>query len=128
VPDLSIDDFFEDKADSRRLFEAVFRQAERLGDCEMRVSKSQIAFRRKKNFALVWAPGQYLKGRPTAPLVLTVSFAKRDLSLRWKEVTEIGPKRFTHHLELYGEQEVDEQVFQWLQKAWNENENEPIDA
>ena len=120
MPDLTVEDFFRGKADSRRLFEAVLRQVERLGEATISVSKSQIAFRRKKNFALVWVPGQYLKNRPTAPLVLTISFPERDISQRWKEITEVGPKRFTHHLALYGEKEIDEQVYKWLKRAWDE--------
>lgn len=120
MSDFTVEGFFRNNADSRQLFEAVLGQVERLGDATIRVSKSQIAFRRKKNFALVWAPGQYLKNRSTPPLVLTLSFQSRDPSPRWKEVTEIGARRFTHHLELYGKQQVDEEVFRWLQKAWDE--------
>ncbi len=120
MPDLTIDDFFRGREDSRRLFESVCRQVERLGDATVRVSKSQVAFRRKKNFALIWMPGQYLKNRPTAPLVLTLSFSMPDPSPRWKDITEISPRRFTHHLELYTTQDVDEQIFQWLQRAWDE--------
>ena len=120
MSDLTIDDFFRDEGDWRRLFEAVLRQIERLGDATIRVSKSQIAFRRQKNFAVVWVPGQYLKDRAMAPLVLTLSFANRDPSPRWKEITKIRPNRFTHHLELRGREDVDEEVFEWLQEAWDE--------
>jgi hypothetical protein len=79
-----------------------------------------VAFRRKKTLALVWVPGQYLKNRPTAPLVLTLSFRQPDPSPRWKQVVQVSPRRFTHHVELYGEQDVDQEIFQWLQKAWDE--------
>lgn len=118
MSDLTIDDFFRGRDDSRRLFDAVARQVERLGDAAIRVSKSQIAFRRKKNFALVWIPGQYLTNRPTCPLVLTISIPMRNPSARWKEIIEVGPKRFTHHLELYRKNEVDDEVRQWLKEAW----------
>jgi hypothetical protein len=115
--DLRIDDFFRGREDSRRLFDAISQEVERLGDATVRVSKSQVAFRRKNNFAVVWIPGQYLTN-PAAPLVLTLSFPRRDLSPRWKEITEAGPGRFTHHLELYREGEIDEEVRRWLQEAW----------
>jgi predicted transport protein len=120
VSDLTIEDFFQGRGDSRRLFDTIFREVNRLGDVTVRVSKSQVAFRRKKNFAVVWMPVQYLANRPTAPLVLTLSFPQRDRSPRWKEITEVGPKRFTHHLELYQEGEIDNQVRHWLQTAWEE--------
>ncbi|MBN1661408.1 MAG: hypothetical protein JXA93_23655 [Anaerolineae bacterium] len=83
----------------------------------MRVSKSQIAFRRRRSFAWVWRPGQYLKGE-VAPLVLTLSLPQRDASPRWKEVVEPAPGKFTHHLELYDVVDVDDQVRRWLRYAW----------
>jgi len=118
LSDQSINDFFQGRSVSKRLFNAISREVDQLGDATVRVSKSQIAFRRKRNFALVWIPGQYLKSPFTAPLVLTLSFSHPDSSSRWKEVTAVGPKRFTHHLELYRENEIDEQVRRWLRNAW----------
>jgi hypothetical protein len=120
VPDLTIDDFFRGKEQSRRLFDAVWREVDRLGDVTVRVSKSQVAFRRRKNFAVVWIPGQYLTNRPTAALVLTLSFPTPDPSPRWKKITEVGPRRFTHHLELYRRGDIDEVVRDWLQMAWEQ--------
>lgn len=120
MTDLTIDDFFRGREDSRRLFDAVSHEVARLGNATIRVSKSQVAFRRKKNIAVVWIPGQYLTNPPTAPLVLTLSFPTRDSSPRWKEITEVGPQRFTHHLELYRKDEIDEEVRNWLQMAWEQ--------
>ena len=111
------DEFFADYPKSLRLFEAVRRVIEALGPAEIKVSKSQVAFRRRKNFALVWVPEQYLK-RPAAPLVLTLSFRERKASPRWKEVVEAAPGRFTHHLEVYAVKEVDAEVRGWLREAW----------
>jgi hypothetical protein len=90
---------------------------EGLGTADIRVSKSQIAFRRKRNFALVWMPEQYLKWK-AAPLVLTVLLPWRDESPRWKQVVEPYPGRFTHHLELYETADIDEEVVGWLREAW----------
>ena len=83
----------------------------------MRVTKSQIAFRRRRAFAWVWQPGQYLRGRG-APLVLSMSLPWRDSSPRWKEIVEPAPGRFMHHLELYDSAEVDQDVSAWLRQAW----------
>ena len=84
---------------------------------EIRVSKSQIAFRRRRAFAWVWVPQRYLRGRQ-APLVLTLSFARKDESPRWKEIVEPNPGRFTHHLELRTSTEIDDEVRGWLKEAW----------
>jgi hypothetical protein len=83
----------------------------------MRVSKSQIAFCRSKDFAWVWIPDRYLHGRP-APLVLSLSFAERNNSPRWKEIVEPYPGRFMHHLELRSEAEIDGEVKGWIREAW----------
>lgn len=109
--------FFAGNDASRKLYEVVAREASALGKMSIRVTKSQIAFRRHRNFAVVWMPGQYLKGS-TAPLVLTFSFPWRDTSPRWKEVVQPAPGRFTHHLELYRLADIDEQVRAWLRSAW----------
>ena len=108
--------FFEGDAQALRLFEAVADCVEGFGDGGLKVSKSQIAFRRARNFAMVWRPAQYL-GRG-APLVLTVLLRRRDRSSRWKEVVEPAPGRFTHHLELRDVAEVDDEVEAWLTEAW----------
>jgi hypothetical protein len=111
------DEFFASQALSKQLFEAVRREVETLGKTSMRVTKSQVAFRRRRGFAWVWMPGQYLK-RETAPLVLTLSLPQRDKSPRWKEIVEPYPGRFTHHLELYDLAEIDDEVRGWFREAW----------
>lgn len=110
-------EFFEPDGQAYVLFTLIRREVENLDGVEMRVSKSQVAFRRERNFALVWRPGQYLKGQ-TPPLVLTILLPWRDESPRWKEVVEPYPGRFTHHLELFAPAEIDGQVCDWLKQAW----------
>jgi hypothetical protein len=95
-----LNDFFAGQDESRLIFEAVRSAVEAIGPVELRVSKSQISFRRCKAFAWVWMPGRYLRGK-VAPLVLTLSLPGRNVSPRWKEIVEPAPGRFTHHLELY---------------------------
>jgi len=90
---------------------------ESIGPAEIRVTKSQIAFYRKKAFAWAWIPGKYLRGRG-APLVLTLSFHQRNTSPRWKEIVEPSRGRFTHHLELYSARDIDNGVHDWLHEAW----------
>ena len=114
----AVEAFFEGHAGSRQLYEAVVRQISQIGKATPRVSKSQIAFRRNRTFAVVWRPGQYLTGH-VAPLVLTISFPYRDNSARWKQIAQVAPNRFTHHLELFKTSDVDAQVQRWLQEAWD---------
>lgn len=114
---MTLDEFFAGQDLSRQIFETLRREVEAIGPADLRVSKSQVAFRRRKPFAWVWMPGQYLR-RQAAPLVLTLSFPGRDPSLRWKEIVEPAPGRFTHHLELYSTAAIDDEVRDWLRAAW----------
>lgn len=114
---MTLDEFFEGQEAPRELFETLHGVISAIGSAELRVTKSQIAFRRRKAFAWVWMPGKYLRGKP-APLVLTLSLRSRDASPRWKEIVEPSPGRFTHHLELYTIDDIDDQVRGWLREAW----------
>ena len=114
---MTLDEFFSGFEASRRIFDTLHAAIDALGPTEVRVTKSQVAFRRNKTFAWAWVPDHCLGGGH-APLVLTMSFAKRDNSRRWKEIVEPAPGRFTHHLELRAEPDIDDEVRRWLQEAW----------
>ena len=114
---IELDEIIQPHTESRRIFDALARAVDAAGPADMRPTKSQVAFWRKHPFVWAWRPGQYLHGE-VAPLVLTVSFSRRDPSPRWKQVVEPSPGRFTHHLELWSEQDIDNEVLGWLKEAW----------
>lgn len=87
-----------------------------VGTVEVRVSKSQIAFRRKRGFAYLWLPGRYLS-RPGADLVLSIALGRHVESSRWKEVVEPAPGQWMHHLEITHDSDLDDEVSQWLREA-----------
>ena len=119
---MTIDEFFAGYDHSRKLFDRLHQLVLTIGPADLRISKSQVAFCRKKAFAWAWIPGKYLKGN-IAPLVLTFSFVTRDRSPRWKEIVEPYPGRFTHHLELHTLDDLDSEVRGWLQAAWEAADN-----
>jgi hypothetical protein len=114
-----LEGFFEGFEPSRTLFDVLRMAMDRLPVVSMAVSKSQIAFRRRRAFAWAWIPDRYLDGEH-APLVLSLAFRYRDASGRWKQVFEATPGRFMHHLELPSPDEVDEEVISWIWEAWAE--------
>ena len=114
---MSLDEYFMGHEDSRPLFEALRRMVETIGPATLHITKSQIAFRRRTAFAWAWVPGRYLRGK-LAPLVLTLVLRGRDPSPRWKEIVEPSPGGFTHHLELFSPQDLDDEVCGWLRDAW----------
>lgn len=114
---MTLEDYFAGIGLSRRVFDALAEAVERLGHVDVRITKTQVAFRRRVGFAYAWVPEKHL-GRLAAPLVLSVALRRRDRSPRWKEVVEPAQGRFTHHLELRQPDEVDEEVAAWLREAW----------
>jgi hypothetical protein len=115
---LTLDDFFAGHPQSGRLFKAIRQAIECIGPTSLRVTKSQVAFRRRVAFAFVWMPAMYLKTE--VPLVLTINLHRRDDSPRWKQVVEPATGRFTHHLELHAAADIDDEVRGWLQEAWEQ--------
>ncbi len=113
---MTLDEFLSGYEEARPIFDALRAEIEVLGPVDMRVTRSQVAFRRRRPFAWAWVPARYL-GRG-APLVLTLSFDRRDSSPRWKEIVEPAPGRFTHHLELRAASDIDGEVRAWLRAAW----------
>jgi hypothetical protein len=87
-----------------------------VGGAEVRVSASQVAFRRRRGFAWLWLPGRYLRD-PAAEVVLSVSLGRADPSPRWKEVAHPSRLHWVHHLELRDPAEVDDEVAGWLREA-----------
>ena len=113
---LTLDEFFKDFEDSRRIFDRLLTMIEESSLVEMRITRSQIALVDKKPFAWAWIPTRYLKGK-SAPLVLSVSFPEKDLSPRWKQIVEPAKGRFMHHLELFLPADIDDEVRGWLARA-----------
>ena len=115
----TLDGFFAGREQARALFEMVRVELEALGPTEVRVSKSQVGFYRKHPFAATWKPRQYLSGKHP-PLVLSIYLKRRDSSPRWKEIVEPTKGRFTHHVELWSNRDVDNFVTSRLEEAWGE--------
>lgn len=102
---------------SQVLLDALREVFAGIGPVEEVVTTSQVAFRRDRPVAWAWAPGQYRRGAG-APLVLTFDLPERDVSPRWKEVVEVRPGHFTHHLELFDDADLDDEVRTWLRDRW----------
>ncbi|NLG45321.1 MAG: hypothetical protein GX543_02505 [Gordonia sp.] len=98
------------------VFERVLDAVTPDGLIEVRVSKSQVALRRRRGFAYLWLPGQYLS-RPDAEVVLSIAAGHCIESPRWKQVVEPTPGQWMHHLEIRDISDVDEEVARWLHEA-----------
>ncbi|CAB4728674.1 unannotated protein [freshwater metagenome] len=98
------------------VWERVAQLAAALPGTEVRTSRSQVALRRRRAFAFVWRPGQYV--RSDVPAVLSIALDRELDSARFKEVAHPGPRIWMHHLEVRDPAEVDDEVAGWLREAW----------
>jgi hypothetical protein len=98
------------------MFEKIRSMIGRLGPYDVQVSRSQVAFRRRRGFAYVWRPGQYL-ARPGAEIVLSIALDRPDPSERFKEVVQPAPGHWMHHLEVDDLDDLDDDVEGWLRDA-----------
>lgn len=116
APEISSDEFFSGHPFALEVFRAVQAALASAGPFSVRITKSQAAFRRRRSFAFVWIPGQYLAG-PTAEVVLAIALGRHVSSARFKEVAHPAPRQWIHHLEVRSVDDVDDEVVGWLLEA-----------
>jgi len=110
------EDFFAGNPLGLMVHARVLHALREVGPVAVRVSTSQVAFRRKRGFAFLWVPGQYLRN-PAADVVLTIALGRHDPSERFKEVAHPSPSQWIHHLEVRSPGDIDDEVVAWLHEA-----------
>lgn len=114
----SPEQFFAGHPDGLAIFDAVADAVAELdAGVVPDVQKSQIAFRRRRGFAFVWRPGQYVTSR--VPAVLSLALPRPVFSPRIKSVVHPAPRSWMHHLELTDVDQVDDEVRGWLREAYD---------
>lgn len=108
--------FFDSSPEGLALYEAVAAAISTLGPVDIRVQKSQIAFRRRRGFAWVWRPGRYV--RSDVPAVVSFALSERLDSPRIKQVVQPSPGVWMHHLELHEPRQLDAELRDWLGRAY----------
>jgi hypothetical protein len=97
---------------------AVERALTKVGPVEVEATKTQVAFRAERRFAYVWVPQMVLgRGSPDES-VLTFDLPRRIGSPRVKEVVEVRPGLWTHHVPVASAREVDAEARAWLSEAY----------
>lgn len=115
-PPATPEDLFAGHPAGLAVWQGVERLAGSLPGTVVRTSRSQVALRRRRGFAFVWRPGQYV--RSDVPAVLSIALDRPLDSPRLKEVAHPAPSRWMHHLEVRGPEELDDEVAGWLREAW----------
>ncbi|WP_183101083.1 DUF5655 domain-containing protein [Nocardioides pelophilus] len=112
------EDLFAGSPEGLELYDAVARAVADIGEATVRVTKSQVAFRRRKGFAYVWRPGMYV--RSNVPAVLSIALPRALESDRFKSVVHPSAHVWMHHLELTEKSQIDDEVRGWLLAAYDD--------
>lgn len=111
--------FFNEKPDALplyRLFQE--RVLEEIEDVKIKVQKTQISFSNRHNFAFVsFLPVRKAKDRPDCYLVVTFGLDHQVRSPRIDAAVEPYPNRWTHHVMISHEEEIDEELMTWVKEA-----------
>jgi hypothetical protein len=86
---------------------------------KIKVSKTQISFSNRYGFAYVSLPYRRVKGRPDVYIILTFGLGYRLDHPRIMESVEPYPGRWTHHVIIQSEAEMDGQIKEWLREAYH---------
>lgn len=88
-----------------------------IGPAEVAATKTQVAWRRRIGFAWLWVPAMALRrGAPDVYASFALPVPVR--SSRIKEVIEVRPGRFMHHVLVPDPSSVDPELEGWLRAAY----------
>lgn len=106
--------FFDGRPDALALYRALAEGLERVApEASVKVQKSQISFYDGGLFAMASLPRR--KGEPG--LVVSFGLGRREPSPRIAVAVEPYPGRWTHHVLVTGEDEIDGELLGWLREA-----------
>lgn len=116
--------FFDGKPRQLALYETLFtRLEEDFPTASVKVQKSQISFYGRHLFAATSLPIRRRKEWPQDCILVTFGLGTRVVHDRIAVAVEPYPNRWTHHVVVAGEDEVDGRLMDWLRAAWEFGEN-----
>ncbi|MBP1744710.1 MAG: hypothetical protein H6Q58_1688 [Firmicutes bacterium] len=113
-----IDAFFSGQEERTKLYLSIEEMIKSLGPLTIEIMKSQISFGTKYKFAWVWIPPDSSKKRPKNSIVLSFGLDHRVESKQIAEAVEPYPGRWTHHIIIQDETELNTDVYKWLRQAY----------
>lgn len=89
-----------------------------LDNVTVRVQKTQITFSSRFNFACVSLPARRLKDRPGIYIIVTFGLGRPLDDPRIEVCVEPYPNRWTHHVIVQRESDIDAQLMEWVREAY----------
>lgn len=118
MDDTAIDNFFNGKPGEIKLFMQINHNIQSLGPIGIKVSKSQITFTNKRQFAWVWLPREWDNRRPKDCVVLSFSLPRKIEDPQIVQVVEPYPGRYMHHVIIANDTDFTPSVRNWLADAY----------
>ena len=115
----TVEVLFAGRPVSMALFHAVRLYIESLGPVKIEAMKSQISFGSRTKFAWVWLPPPWAKNRSENSIVLTFGLRRHIEHERIVQAVEPRPGRWTHHVIIEKQADLDEDVRAWLREAYD---------
>lgn len=119
----TVEGLFSGRPEALKLFYAVQKYIESLGPIIIEAMITQVSFGAKTKFAWVWLPQLWVKKRPEHSITLTFDVDRHIKHERIVEAVEPRPGRWTHHVIIEHESELDEDVREWLREAYANAQN-----
>lgn len=117
-----VEAFFAGKPETRAFFMAVERKIRAIGPAIIKVSKTQISFATRTQFAWVWMPQPTDRKRPLHSLVLSFGCGRQIVHDQIVEAIEPYPGRWTHHVIIAEEADLTAAVDAWMREAYQFSE------
>ena len=112
--------FFDGKPTELAVYQALERaMAARFPEASVKVQKSQISFYHRHLFAAASLPLRRRKEWPKECLLVTFGLSRRLSSPRIAVAVEPYPNRWTHHVVVAREEEIDGELLDWLAEAYD---------
>ena len=111
--------FFDQMPEALPLYQKFEREVlSRVEDVRIKVQKTQITYSNRHVFACVsFAKVRKAKERPPVYIVVTFGLAYKKESPRIDIATEPYPNRWTHHVLVSREEEIDGELLGWVEEA-----------
>ena len=112
--------FFNDHPGALPLYEALEQRVlDELEGVQIKVQKTQITFANRRNFAFVsFLPARRAADRPDPYLTITFGLPYRLASPQIDGATEPYPNRWTHHVVIGAQSEIDGELMGWIREAY----------
>ena len=106
--------FFDGRPDALALYQTLAEGLERVApEASVKVQKSQISFYDGGLFAMASLP----KRKRDPGLMVSFGLGRRESSPRISVAVEPYPGRWTHHVLVTGEDQLDGELLSWLREA-----------